>query len=373
MVRYPMGGILSWTLQWLVGFQRLGHEVFLVEKSIFPCECWDPARGVMTDDCRYGVTTVNELLSRFGLARRWCFVDVEQTYYGLSQLEIGKVFQSADLFVDIGAHGAWLAEAASSGRRVLVDGEPGYTQVRMVQSLPTAEAKPLGYDYYYSNGANIGTSHSSAPSAGQRWRGVFNPVNIDLFENGPPPPDGAFTTVMNWQAHLPIKYEGNVYGQKDVEFAKFMDLPRRTAVPLEVAVSGKKLPLNRLRESGWRVRDAHEVTKSFDVYRSYVQASRGEFSVCKNVFVATNSGWFSDRSAAYLASGRPVVLEETGFSRHLPCGRGLMAVRTATEAAVALEEIEGNYERHSGWAKEVAREHLDASVVLKRFLDEIGI
>jgi hypothetical protein len=373
MVRYPMGGNLSWTLQWLVGFQRLGHDVFLVEKSGFPSACWDPSRQIMSDDCQYGVTTVNQLLSRFGLGERWCFVDFEQQYYGLSQSEIRDVFQSADLFLDIGTHGAWLEEAAAVSKRVLIDGEPGYTQAKMVKNLETDSGKPPGYDFYYSNGANVGTNHSSAPTAGQRWRGVFNPVNVDLFENGPPPSDGAFTTVMNWQSHPPIQIAGNTYGQKDVEFAKFIDLPRQTAVPVEVAVAGKNVPLNRLQEAGWRVRDAHQVTESFDTYQSYLRLSRGEFSVCKNVFVATNSGWFSDRSAAYLACGRPVVLEETGFSRHLPCGRGLIAVRTVKEAAAALDEIAGDYQRHSRWARELAREHLEARVVLTRFLDEIGM
>src|SRR5262249_5514723 len=127
------------------------------------------------------------------------------------------------------------------------------------------------------------------------------------------------------------------------------------------------------RHYGWRVRDAHEVTATFDAYMDYIRASRGEFSVCKNVFVATASGWFSDRSAAYMAAGRPVVLEDTGFGEHLPCGRGLFAVCSSEEAAEALAEIDGDYRRHSTWAREVAREHLDAGVVLGKFLQEIGI
>jgi hypothetical protein len=142
---------------------------------------------------------------------------------------------------------------------------------------------------------------------------------------------------------------------------------------LEIAVSGKSIPTAQLREAGWRLRNAHEVTISFDSYAEYIRTSKGEFSVCKNVFVATNSGWFSDRSAAYLASSRPVVLQDTGFSEHLPCGRGLFAVRTADEAAAALEEIHGNYECHAKWARDIAVECLDAPKVLGRFLHEFGI
>jgi hypothetical protein len=315
---------------------------------------------------------VQQLLARFGLAERWCFVDFDEHYHGLSRKEVESVLAAAELFIDIGNHGAWTAETAKTGLRVLVDGEPGYSQIKMERRRAAGEVLPE-YDFYYSNGANVGTPHSSAPTGGRAWRGLFNPVVVDLFEFAPSPADAAFTTVMNWQSHDPIEFQGVVYGQKSQEFDKFMELPRRTSVPLEAAIAGKQAPLGRLKEHGWRVRDAHEVTMSLDSYVDYLRASRGEFSVCKNVFVAMNTGWFSDRSAAYLASGRPVVLQETGFSEHLPCGRGLFAVRTPDEAAAALDEIHGNYERHSSWARELARDYLDARVVLGRLRRELGI
>jgi hypothetical protein len=326
----------------------------------------------MGDDGAYGMKVVHALLARYGLTERWCFVDLHEQYHGLSRREVEAVFERAELFLDVGNHGAWSAEAAKAGLRVLVDGEPGYSQIQAVRRQAAGEVLPE-YDCYYSNGANIGTSRSTSPTAGLAWRPLYSPVVVDLFEPVPPPEDAPFTTVMNWQSHDAIEFKGAVYGQKDVEFEKFLDLPRRTAVRLEVAVAGKRAPLGRLKESGWRVRNGHEVTTSIDAYADYLRDSLGEFSVCKNVFVAMNTGWFSDRSAAYLASGRPVVLQETGFSDHLPCGRGLFAVRSAGEAAAALEEIRGNYGRHAKWARELAREYLDARVSLGRLLREIGI
>jgi hypothetical protein len=178
---------------------------------------------------------------------------------------------------------------------------------------------------------------------------------------------------MSWQAHEPIEFAGTTYGQKDVEFVKFMDLPRRTLAPVEIAVAGKHVPVEQLAGSGWRLRNAHAVTLSFDSWKNYIQASKGEFSVCKNVFVATNSGWFSDRSAVYLASGRPVVMQDTGFSTHLPCGRGLFAVHTVEEAAAAIDEINSDYEQHAKWARVIASEYLDTPKVLRRFLRELGL
>jgi len=372
MVRYPLGGMMSWVLQYLVGFQRLGHEVYFVEKSSYSNACYNPVSDVMSDDCSYGTAVVDALLARFDLQQRWCFVDEKRQYHGLSRAQVEEVFRTADLFLDMGTHGAWLDEATIVKLRVLADGEPGFTQMKMENRLAGGQALPK-YDLYYTAGANVGTDKSTAPTAGKSWRPLPHPVVTELFSNCPPPPDGAFTTVMNWQSHQPMEFGGQVYGQKDVEFAKFLELPGKVRVPLEVAVSGKNVPVELLKRAGWRVRDAHMVTLSFDSFCNYILESRGEFGVCKNVFVATNSGWFSDRSAAYLASGRPVVLQDTGFSAHLPCGCGLYAVRSAEEAAAALEDIRRNYSRQVKAAREIACEHLDAGKVLGGFLNELGI
>ncbi len=372
MVRYPLGGMLSGPLQWLVGLARLGHDVFLVEKSGYANSCYDPVQDAMSDDCAYGVATVNALLARFDLHDKWCFADAAGRYHGLSRQGITDVFKSADLFIDMGTHGSWLDEAAASGLRALIDGEPGYTQMKMEKRLALGDT-PASYDYYYTVGCNIGTARSSAPSAGKQWRHVFHPVAVELFRTEPPNPGAAFTTVMNWQAHEPLEFEGRTYGQKDVEFARFMDLPTLVRATLEVAVSGRNVPVSKLRESGWQLRDAHQVTMSVDSFTEYVRNSMGEFSVCKNVFTATNSGWFSERSAAYLASGRPVVVQDTGLGGQLPSGAGLFTFRTVAEAAAAIDEVRADYERHSKSAREVACEFLDAPRVLGKFLRELGI
>lgn len=372
LVQFPLGGYLSWVGQWLVGFERLGHEVWFVEKSQGPNSCYDPSTGVMGDDCAYGTAQVQRFLARYGLENRWCFVDARNSYHGTGRANIEEVFRSADLFVDMGTHGAWSNEAASARLRVFVDGEPGFRQMLFEKALAEEQPLPL-YDRYYTVGLNLGTPACTAPTAGLRWRPIFDPVVTDLFSCELPTPGAAFTTVMSWQAHAPIEFNGATYGQKNIEFAKFMDLPSRSKVPLELAITGNGTPVGELKTHGWRLLDSHKVTLTFDSWRDYIRASRGEFSVAKNVFVATNSGFFSDRSAAYLASGRPVVMQETGFSAHLPCGRGLFAVRDAEEAAAAIDDIESDYERHSRAAREIAVEYLDASHVLGRFLRELGL
>jgi hypothetical protein len=367
-----LGGNLSWALQYLVGLMRLGHEVYFVEKSGYADSCYDPSTDAMTNDCTYGVRVVSEYLRRIGLGERWCYVDAEGVYYGLQRHQIEALFGSADVFLDNGTHGTWLDEASHCGLTVLIDAEPGMRQLRMQKVLDAGGQLPH-YDFHFTKGWSIANGTSTAPSAGPVWRGMFHPVVTDLFEVTAPPDDAPFTTVMNWQSYERIDYGGKSYGHKDLEFEKFITLPRHTRVPMEIAVAGKNTPSGRLREHGWRLNDAHYITRSTESFGDYIRTSRGEFCVCKNGFVALKTGWFSDRAAAYLASARPVVMQETGFSRHLPTGRGLFAVTDVAEAAEAVETVCADYANHSKWARELACEYLEATKVLGDLLDAIGI
>ncbi len=196
---------------------------------------------------------------------------------------------------------------------------------------------------------------------------------VDAFEQLPAPPTAPFTTVMNWQSYEPLKSNGTTFGHKNIEFPKFFELPRKAKAKFIIAVSGKEVPTQKLTELGWHLEDAHQVTVSYDSFRRFIRDSKGEFGVCKNGFVATSSGWFSDRSAAYLASGRPVVLQDTGFSSHLPCGEGLFAVNSADDAAAAVEKINSDYETHSRRARAIAFEYLDSVKVLGSMLNDLGV
>ncbi|MBU2648384.1 hypothetical protein KKI24_27005, partial [bacterium] len=302
VVCYPVGGYLSWTLQWLIGFQRLGHDVYYVEKcGSWEYSCFDLLKGILGNDCSSGVAALSALLSRFNLKDKCCFVDASRNFHGLQRGDVTSIFKSADLFVDISGdlffdlEDTWDIEALDSGLRVCVDGEPGYAQMRMEKKLAQGEELPA-YDYYYTVGRNVGTEKSTSPTVDKLWRPTFDPIDIDLFQVKNIKNDAPFTTVMAWQSHKPVEFKGKTYGQKDVEFAKFMDLPQMSSVPLEISVAGKNVPNKQLNDYGWRVKDSHAVTVSFDSFRDYINASKGEFTVCKNVFVETNSGWFSDRS-----------------------------------------------------------------------------
>ena len=178
---------------------------------------------------------------------------------------------------------------------------------------------------------------------------------------------------MSWNNfRKPIEYQGKIYGSKEMEFNKVEDLPKHVNVKMEMAVGGGDAPREQWRQKGWSVKDSHDVSKSAQEYRSYIQSSRGEFSVAKNLYTATKSGWFSCRSICYMAAGRPVVVQDTGFSKFIPTGRGVMAFSSLDEAVQAIKEVESNYAYHADAAREIAREYFSTEVVLKQMLNDIG-
>src|SRR5262249_54481045 len=238
--RYPLGGMASWALQYLLGIRASGHEVCLVERADYADAFYCPDRRAMIDDPSTGLRRLEPVLQRFDLDK-WRLVDRFGRGYGTSDLQFWEFFRSADLLIDGGNHGAWLPFVRDGQRTVLIDGEPGYTQIRW----ETGQATALDVDVYFTNGMLLGTPASRAPTAGKPWRHVFNPVMPSLFTVEPPRPASAWTTIMNWQSHGTVEYPGDIYGQKDVEFQKFLDLPARARVALSVGVSGKA-PLERL-------------------------------------------------------------------------------------------------------------------------------
>jgi hypothetical protein len=345
--------------------------VYLVEKSGWSSSCYDLSKRVMTDDCSYGVSVVGGLLRRFGLDQNWCFVDSEGQYHGLSRQGVHAVFESADLFVDFEGT-EWLEEAAAVPLRVMVDSEPGWCQIKMEQTRNVGQ-ESSSHHFHYTIGRNIGTDKTSAPTGGKTWRHIFPPVLLDLAPYSPANVEAPYTTVMNWKSHKHVEFNGLKYGQKEAEFARFIDLPLKTPARMQIAVSGSNVPRDELRRHGWSVLNADDVSTSLNSYQEYLLASKGEFAVAKHVFVATNAGWFGHQQGYYLSSGRPVVLDETGFSAHLPVGCGLFAVRNVEEAAEAIGEINGDFNRHSRRAREIAEEFLDAPRVLASFLEDVGV
>jgi hypothetical protein len=373
MVRHPVGGVLSNNLQFLTGFRRLGHDVYLLEKAGYEESCFDPERRMNSDDCSCGIRRVGRLLDQHDLRGKWCYVSADGVYHGMSQSEVESAIAQADLFIDRGLHRSWDDETVDVPIRVLLDPDPGFRQVKLANAVAGGRPLPV-YDAYFTYGHNIGTVRSTAPTAGVRWRHVFHPVDTALYAPPPPPAAGAaWTTVMHWRALERVEYAGRMYGMKDVQFCHFEDVPTRVTVPMEVAIEGSSAPVARLRARGWRVVSALDATVSYASYHDYLCRSFGEFSVVKDVYRQLSVGWFSDRSAAYLAHGRPVIVQSNGIAGHLPLGEGLFEVADVHEAVDAIEQVARDPARHSAAARRIAEEHLDSRVVLGRFLHELGL
>jgi hypothetical protein len=373
VIRHPVGGVLSNNLQFLTGFRRLGHDVYLLEKAGYESSCFDPERRVSGDDCSAGARRIGELLDRHDLHGRWCFVSSDGAYHGMSRRQVEAVIGRADVFIDRGLHQSWDEEVAGVPIRVLMDPDPGFRQVKLANDLARGRPVPA-YDAYYTYGQNIGTGRSTAPTAGVRWRHVFHPVDTSLYLPGPPPGrDAPCTTVMNWTPLEPVSHQGRTYGMKDVQFPRFEDLAMRVDVAMEIAVEGRRVPVEQLRRKGWSVVAALDVTATYDSYHRYLRRSLAEFSVVKDVYCGLGVGWFSDRSAAYLAQGRPVVVQDNGIAGHLPTGEGLFEVATIDAAVDAIQRVSAEPERHRRAARRIAEELLDTGVVLGRFLAELGV
>ena len=368
LVGNPVGGHVLSILHWLAGLRTLGYDVVFAEHHGWPEACWNPVTKTMSDDPSYGIEELKTHAASLGL-RGWCFVDAAGKYHGMPREEMVRLCKDADVMLGLWTV-TWLDEFAECRRRIFIDTDPGFTQFNIAPGLQAtpAYASPFGFHEHYTYGSRIGQPDCPIPTHGLAWKPLRPPVSLDLLPPQFAADAACYTTVMSWASRAPIVYDGVEYGLKDVEFWKIAELPSRVPACLEIALGGRA-PYDRIAAAGWRLADAAVVTFTPWTYRDYIARSRGEFSVAVNLEVKSRSGWFSDRTAAYLASGKPAVVQDTGFSEDLPCGEGLFAFTTIDEAAVAIEEIERDYRRHSLAARRVAEEHLDARRVIARVLD----
>lgn len=372
--RYPVGGVAWCGLMYLLGLRALGHDVYYLEDT---GECnYDPERNEPALEPDFALRYLADTLAPFGFGDRWRYIDYRDRAYGMSDARWRAVCAAADLFLVVsGGCWRWRDEYTRIPRKVFIDTDPAFTQLALDAAARHDDERSRwyvdffrAYDRLFTFGAHIGTERCAAPTAGFDWLPTVQPIDVDLWRPpaGPLPPRAVWTTVMTWK----IKSFTDIGGNKDREFMPVLELARRCRArggpELELAVNG---PLALLREHGWRCVDAYAVSADPWRYHAYIRASRGEFSVAKHTYVKSGCGWFSDRTACYLAAGRPAVVQDTGFSATLPCGRGLLAWRDADEALAALERVEADYAAHQRAARELAVAYFAAPGVLTALLD----
>jgi hypothetical protein len=372
----PGSGGHTWVfLQYLLGFQRLGYEIALVDR-LDPDMCVDEAGRPCEPERSVNVRYLAEVMQRFGLGDRWAvLIDGGVRSLGMSRAALDRVAGEAELVLNVNGFVNDPAVMSRAGLRAYLDIDPGFGQMWRALDLDDMFA---GHDAYVTIGERIGQPDCTIPTGGLDWITTPQPVVLTEWEAQPPAAQNrGFTSVASWRGPFaPIEYEGVTYGLRVHEFRRFAELPRRSGEEFEVALDiheADAADIELLAASGWRLVDPAEAAGDPWAYREYVQGSKAELMVAKGMYVKSRSGWMSDRSICYLASGRPVVAQETGFSQLYPAGSGLLAFDDLDGAVACVEQVAGGLEGHSRAAREIAEEHFDSDRVLRRLLNELGI
>ena len=374
----PAGGVAWDYVQYPRGFADLGCDTFYVEDT----RLWPVYATEDQTDAAPNARYLAGVMDAFGLADRWAYRDeASGRTFGLSEAALAEVYRTADVFVNVSCSTPMRPEIERIPVRVLVDSDPMFTQIQLETGALFTEGEAGlralvdAHTHHVTFGENVGAPDCRMPAAGIDWVPTRQPVCLDRWTPQPATSGGAWTTLMNWSAAPPLGWQGETWGQKNVEFARVQDLPRQLDADLAVAVgqtTGAPFPREAAEASGWRVLDPNAVAPDWQSYRGFLGASRGELSVAKETYVKARTGWFSCRSACYLAAGRPVVTQDTGWSRTVPHGLGLVPFDDAEGAAEAVRAIESDYAAHARGAREIAEAAFDARRVLADLLDAAG-
>jgi hypothetical protein len=383
---FPLGGVFWDYLQYVLGFMQLGHEVMYLEDT--GKWCYDPENQTFVESGARNAEYLARELPRLSpqLKDRWFFRDASGATWGQSWERVVEFCRSADLFLHISGSCDMREEYFAATRVAFIDSDPLYTQARVADyaagriiddDLLRGIQMLFKHGVFFTFAENIASPDCGIPREPFDWIPTRQPIVTDQFDR----PEfqvplaarrRVLTTVMSWEPREkgPI-LNGVTYSGKSREFLRFIELPRQVAVPLEIAISGRP-PRERLEAAGWRLVDGYQVSRDPWLYRDYLANSCGEWSVAKNAYVQSRSGWFSCRSACYLALGVPAIVQDTGFTCALPTGEGILSFSTIDEARSRIESVVADPQRHARAARDIAYEYFDSAKVLNRLIARAG-
>lgn len=371
IVRGPLGGLTWHHLQYVLGLADLGHEVYFLEDSDDYPSCYNPKNHATTTDPRYGLDYTRRVFDQVGLNGRWAYYDAHSlTWHGPSAGDAIPLCETADVVLNLSGVNPlrpWLLDIP---HRVFIDTDPLFTQLRHL-SDPAALRRVKQHTHFFSFGENIGSKNCRVPDDGFTWRPTRQPIVLRAWPATTPPHAALYTTVMQWDSYEEREYQGKRYGMKSATFKPYMNLPSKAEVELELAIGSDSAPRAELSQNGWLLRNPLEISSDPWTYQAYIRNSKAEFSVAKQGYVASNSGWFSERSACYLASGRPVLVQQTGFSEWLRGEAGVIPFASPEQAIDGIRKINGRYDFHCRMARAIASDYFDSKKVLTSLIERL--
>lgn len=374
--RYPFAGVIWQLLHHLLGFRQLGFDVYYIEDH--RAYVYDPVAATLVTDPVPNVKQLAAILERFGFRDRWSFVDVvREQYLGMPRERCLELFGEADLVINLCGATNPGEEHARIRCLAYLETDPGHYEVNLARGDSAAVNFASAHHLFFTYGANVGASDCLLPTAGLNWRPTRPPVVLDQWPrsvNEPAP--AAFTTVGTWHNKgNDVEIGGETYyWSKDVNFRKVLEVAKRAKQPIELATDIASGPdYDRAVAGGFSFRPVIPMSLDLDGYRGYISSSRGEFTVAKDVYARTRSGWFSDRTVCYLAAGRPAITQRTGFEKYVPEGEGLVGFDDAEQAAEAIRAVNRDYRKHKRRAREIAAGYFDAAKLLGEMAHAAGL
>lgn len=373
---YPLAGVTYQFLHYLLGLQRLGYDPYYIEDS--GRWIYDPRLNDLSPDASGNIASVLPVLEAHGFKDRWCFRGKypEGRCYGMSEAQLEQLYREADAFLNITGAQEIREEHLACRRRIYVESDPFASQAKVAMGDAGTIAHLAAHDTHFTFGENLGAADCTVPLERFRWLPTRQPVALDLWEPLPPAPDASFNTITTWHNKgKNLEFRGDTfYWTKDREFEKFLDLPRqRPGTSFELAANVPDDVRQRLLDHAWRQTGSLEISRDLHRYRDYIRGSRGEFTVARDQYVRPNTGWFSDRSCCYLAAGRPVITQETGFSKFYPSGKGLYGFTTMADILAAVDAIASDYPANCRAARDIAHAYFETSKVVGSLMERAGL
>jgi len=374
--QYPLAGVLWQALQYLLGLRDLGCDVWYVEDSGAPP--YDPRHDTVASDTSANVGALASAMRAVDLGDRWAYWDaLAGAWHGLSATHVDELYRSADLIFNLCGATKPRDEHRRGARLCYVETDPVYEQMRVANGDADSIAFLAAHDVLFTYGELLGTAACSVPVGAYRWIPTRPPVVLDRWAEGAPAVTAAavpafFRSIATWENKgKNVEFRGETYQwSKHVNFVRMMDVPRLAGELFQLAMDPLDATVRAaLAAHGWQLVDPRPISADLDAYREFIRGARGEFTVAKDIYVRSRSGWFSDRSVCFLAAGKPVVTQETGFSSVIPSGRGVLAFEDVAGAVECVRRVRADYAVHAAAARTIAAEHFAAERVLAKMLD----